>query len=126
MSRRLTPAERQLREAMRAIRSARGNKFHAQKTERDGLLFDSGKEADRYRELTLLQAGGKISGLECQAPWDLVVNGIRVCGYVADFQYFERPSGALVVEDAKGYRTPMYKLKRALMLACHGITIKET
>jgi hypothetical protein len=31
-----------------------------------------------------------------------------------------------IVEDSKGVRTPVYKLKKKLMLACHGIEIRET
>jgi hypothetical protein len=54
----------------------------------------------------------------------LIVGGVLVCRYRADFVYVE--SGARVVEDVKGFRTVVYKLKRRLMLACHGIEIKET
>lgn len=53
-----------------------------------------------------------------------MVNGIKVCEYEDDFSYKE--NGVLVVEDAKGMRTPLYRLKKKLMRAALGIEIKET
>jgi hypothetical protein len=43
---------------------------------------------------------------------------------VADFTYME--DGKLVVEDCKGFKTDVYKIKKKLMLWVHGIRIKET
>ena len=99
----------------------------------DGIRFPSMKQARRYEELKLLERAGKIVDLEIERPYPLVVNGQKVCRYVADFVYAEvvkegprevtyRP----VVEDTKGFRTPVYRLKAKLMLALHGISIKET
>lgn len=48
-----------------------------------------------------------------------------VC-YVADFVYTIAETGENVVEDSKGVRTKDYIIKRKLMLAVHGIRIKET
>ena len=45
------------------------------------------------------------------------------CAYIADFTY--RQDGELVVEDAKGMRTPEYIIKRKMMLYFHKIRIKE-
>jgi hypothetical protein len=54
----------------------------------------------------------------------LAVNGIAICRYRADFVYVE--SGKRIVEDTKGMRTDVYKLKKKMMLAILGIDIKET
>jgi hypothetical protein len=93
--------------------------------------FPSKKEARRYRELKLLD--GRPDGildLQLQVPFDLVVNGQKICRYLADFVYTDvRPGLAKprrVVEDCKGVRTPVYKLKAKLMKAIHGIEILET
>ena len=43
---------------------------------------------------------------------------------MADFVYLE--NGQLVVEDVKGVRTPVYKLKKRLMAERFGIEVKET
>jgi hypothetical protein len=55
---------------------------------------------------------------------------IRIARYQADFTYTSNspevgPVGEKIVEDVKGYRTPTYRMKRALMLAAHGIEIRE-
>ena len=99
-------------------------KYDNKKTEVDGILFDSRGEAARYLELCTLERARQISDLELQVTFPLVVNGMRVCKYVADFVY--REDGAVVVEDFKGMRTPLYRLKAKLMQAVHGITIRET
>lgn len=101
----------------------RPNKFNAKKAEVDGIAFDSKLEASRYRQLRDLQTVGEISGLELQIRYDLAVNGLKVCRYIADFRY--RYCGTEVVEDAKGMRTAVYAIKAKLMLAVHGITVKE-
>jgi hypothetical protein len=90
----------------------------------DGIRFDSKKEAARWGELLLMRSAGLIADLERQVRFDLDVNGVRVCRYVADFTYVE--GDCVVVEDCKGFRTPEYKLKRRLLLAIHGIEIRET
>ena len=102
----------------------RKSKYGNIKTIVDGITFDSKKEAQRYRELCLLQRGRIITDLELQVRFNIIVNGIKVCAYVSDFVYKE--NGAEVVEDVKGKRTAMYQLKKKLMLAVHGIEIKET
>ncbi len=99
------------------------NKYANVKT--DG--FDSKKESRRHQELVMLERAGKISGLALQVPYACVVNGVHVCDYVADFTYME--GERRVVEDVKSDATrklPVYRLKRKLMLACHGIQISET
>ena len=103
----------------------RRNKFNARRTAgRDGVVYDSKREAERASELQLLQAGGKISDLVPQVLFLLEVNGVHICDYRADFVYTE--SGNRIVEDCKGFRTREYKIKKALMKAVHGIEIRET
>jgi len=100
-------------------------KYHNKKTTIDGHTFDSKKEGDRYLELKQFQADGIISGLRLQVPFELIPKqqGERACKYIADFVYME--CGSLIVEDVKGVRTPVYKLKKKLMLERHGIKIRE-
>jgi hypothetical protein len=35
-------------------------------------------------------------------------------------------NGVTIVEDSKGYRDPVYRIKRKLLLATHGLRIRET
>lgn len=93
----------------------------------DGEVFDSRKEYRRWCELKLLEKAGKIDGLCRQVSYELIPkqDGERSCNYIADFIYFNS-DGKLVVEDCKGYRTDVYKIKKKLMLWVHGIRIYET
>lgn len=91
----------------------------------DGKKFSSIREGRSYivcRDKLLKQ---EIKNFECQKTYPLAVNGIHVCNYIADFveHYFD---GTFTVIDAKGVRTPLYKLKKKLMLAIYGIQIRET
>ena len=95
-------------------------KYHNQKTEVDGILFDSKLEAKRYSELKLLERAGEISCLQLQPDFELIPafkkNGkaYRKTAYIADFMYFDKREQRFIVEDTKGFKTEIYKLKRKL------------
>jgi len=100
------------------------NKYNAKKVRLDGLTFDSKAEARRYQELKLLEQAGEISDLEIHPRYEIIINGVKVCNYIADFRYMS--DGEQVVEDVKGVKTAVYRLKNKLMLAVHNIEILET
>ncbi len=100
------------------------SKYGAKKTVVDGITFDSQAEATRYGVLKVIQSAGLITDLRLQVPYQITVNGKRVCRYVADFVYIE--NGKEVVEDVKGMKTPVYNLKKKLMEAVFGVVILET
>lgn len=100
------------------------HKYHAKPALVDGIRFASTAEANRYQVLKIRVATGEIRDLELQPRYLLEVYGVKVTTYVGDFRYRDN-AGELVVEDVKGVITDVYKLKRILMLACHGITILE-
>jgi hypothetical protein len=53
-----------------------------------------------------------------------VVAGVKICSYVGHFRYGR--DGVAVVDDVKGVRTAVYRLKRKLAEAFHpGLTITE-
>lgn len=99
------------------------NKYHAQRTELDGITFASRKEADRYAILKILEKGNLVKDLELQKRF-LIVPSIannygqkeKAAYYVADFYYYDVEKGHYVAEDVKGMRTPLYKLKRKMMI----------
>jgi hypothetical protein len=101
----------------------RRSKYRAVPTVLDGIRFSSKKEAARYAELLVLQKQKKIKGLELQPRFKLEVNGVLVGTYVADFAY--REGKLRVVEDVKGVRTAVYKLKKKLVWALHGVAVRE-
>lgn len=106
------------------------SKFHAKKTVVDGITFDSRKEADRYLVLKGMEEDGSIEDLRRQVRYELVpafdVDGkhYRPVYYVADFVYVE--DGREVIEDVKGVRTDVYRLKSKLFARRYGMSIKET
>ena len=100
------------------------SKYRAIKTTVDGIIFASKKEAGRYSELKLLERAGLIRDLRLQPVFPIVYNSVKICKYVGDFSYFE--GNRFVVEDTKGFRTPVYRLKLRLMAAFYpGITVME-
>lgn len=125
------------------FRRSKKNKYNAHSVEYDGLMFDSQKEALRYKELTILQTDGIITDLRRQVKYVLIPaqrepatvgarGGVKQgkllekeCSYIADFVYRVVETGETVVEDTKGFRTKDYVIKRKLMLFVYGIRIKE-
>jgi hypothetical protein len=91
-----------------------------------GHRHPSAKESDRCGILRLLEKGGELEDLKFQPRYKLVVDGFPVCTYVADFSYIDARTRKFVVEDCKGVLTPVYRLKKKLMKACHGLEITET
>ncbi len=94
----------------------------------DGIKHDSRKEARRWVELTLLQRAGEISDLKRQVKYELIPKqeGERAVTYIADFVYADKKTGNTVIEDCKGFKTDVYRLKKKLFLYRYGIKIKET
>lgn len=106
------------------------SKYHAKRTSVDGIVFDSKREADRYLVLKSMEKDGTIEDLRRQVRYELIpafdVGGkhYRPVFYVADFVYVE--DGKEVVEDVKGMRTDVYRIKSKLFARRYGKVIKET
>lgn len=102
-----------------------GNKYGARKTVVDGIRFDSKREAERWCELCIMANAGDIQSLQRQVRFEILpkTDKYRARYYVADFVY--RRNGQLIVEDSKGARTDIYKLKRAMFYQRYGIEIRE-
>lgn len=118
------------------------HKYRAKPTEVDGIRFASQKEARRYQELKLLEQAGKIEELELQPRFPLYAAGtsgyvaraletatdresLRIGEYRADFKYRDGRTVPYVVEDVKGFKTPLYRWKKKHVEAQYGITIRE-
>lgn len=122
-------------------------KYNNVKVVVDGHKFDSVHESQRYCELKMLQRAGEIHDLELQKQFVLIPaqyeyfprygkDGKRLkdgkrcverqASYYADFYYITK-DGCEVVEDAKSEatKTPVYELKKKLMLQVYGIKIRE-
>lgn len=119
-------------------------KYRSAKTVLDGISFDSKKEAKYWLVLKQRLDEGSISDLQLQVKYELVPAVYedsvvhlktkdkvirkqvqRAIYYVADFVYVDNLTGKTEVVDVKGFRTKEYCLKKKMMRAFKGITIKE-
>lgn len=106
------------------------SKYKARKTVVDGITFDSRREADRYLVLKSMEEDGVIEDLRRQVRYELVPSfdvdekHYRPIYYVADFTY--RENGHEVIEDVKGMKTDVYRLKAKLVAYRYGMNIRET
>ena len=101
----------------------------------DNIRFASKAEAARYQALKMRVSAGEVHGLELQPRFPLVVTdgqGYAVLGeYRADFRYCECRRGTkcqstkVVIEDVKGFKTPLYRWKKRHVEAQYGIEIRE-
>jgi hypothetical protein len=112
----------------------RPHKYKAVPTVVDGIRFASKKEARRYAELKMLEKAGEVKELQLQPRFPLFSPGRgtggpyareHICDYVADFRYREGSRGLLVIEDVKGVKTAVYRLKKKWFEAQYGIEIRE-
>lgn len=107
-------------------------KYHNKKIIVDGIKFDSLKEAKRYQELKILEKAKEITELRLQVKFELQPSfkkdgkTIRKIEYIADFTYYDNRLNKYIIEDTKGYRTDIYKLKKKLFEYKYPhLTIKE-
>jgi len=106
-----------------AADDAKISKYRAVKTTLNGVKFDSRAEAKRYATLKLWERAGEISNLRLQPEYPFYVNDQKVFTYRADFSYTQ--NGATIVEDVKGFKTTVYRLKKKIIEAFYGIAIQE-
>jgi len=110
----------------RALTTEGKSKYNNQRVVADGYTFDSKAEYEYYLGTLkpLLQAGA-ISELLVHPRYKLVVNNQLICTYEADFSFFDEGEKRVRVQDVKGVRTDVFKLKQKLVKACLGIEIEE-
>jgi hypothetical protein len=111
-------------------------KYRNTPREVNGEKYRSKREMERHQVLLLLQKAGRISQLRREVPY-VLAPAVKIAGrtkpalrYFADFVYLEHSSKTRdsheIVEDCKGVRTEVYRIKRHLMATVHGIEIRET
>jgi hypothetical protein len=113
---------------MSLSRFAKRSKYRAIPTVVDGIRFSSKAEAKRYGELKLLERAGEISDLNRQQRYPLRAyeyedkDTQEIGHYVGDFEYLEK--GKWVVEDVKGFMTPLAKWKIKHFEIQYGIKVQ--
>ena len=107
-------------------------KYRNKKTTVDGLLFDSLREAARWQELQLLERAGHIRGLQRQVSYELAPS-VKFEGakraqpplrLIVDFAYTEKDRR--VLEDTKGFVTPVFTAKRHILKHLTGLDVRVT
>ena len=91
------------------------NKYNAIKQTYNGEFFDSKKELNRFMELEILLRAREISDLEVHPKFDLMVNGVKIGRYTADFRY--KKGSDVIVEDVKSRATKTrdYVLRKKIL-----------
>lgn len=100
------------------------NKYNAKRVLLDGICSDSKTEANYYAALKLRERANEVTDIELQRWYDLIVNGVLVARYRADFVFFDRICCARRIVDTKGVVTRDFRMKQKLMKACHGLEIE--
>lgn len=93
----------------------------------DNINFQSEGEGYYYLELKALMLRGEVKEIKRQIPFEFMVNDVKVGKYVADFGVLYH-DGRIEIIDYKSRFTvtlALYQIKKALMLACYGVIIKE-
>ena len=98
-------------------------KYKAQKTEVNGITFDSKLESERYEQLLWLERAGEITDLILQPEFQVFRGYVnpdtgekkKSTFYIGDFQYVDIQNHKVIVEDTKGMETPEFRLKWKLV-----------
>ena len=101
------------------------NKYRAKKVCIDGYRFDSMAEAKVYGNLKMQEDNGYISDLEVHPKWEIVVSGVKIQTYKADFRF--RKGDKWRVVDVKSPPTAKkldFIRTCKLMKAVHGIDVE--
>lgn len=107
------------------VRPKRKNKFNAKRTTVDGITFDSKREAEVYLDLKMLERAGRISGLERQRKFNLIVNDEIIGRYRADFAFIDHDrDGTFRVVDVKGVVTRDFRRVQKILKAAYGIEVE--
>jgi hypothetical protein len=100
------------------------HKYKAKPMKLDGVRFASTAEAKYYAELLIRERAGEIDSITIQPKFDIDILGTHVCSVLADFMFFDKTEERMHHVDVKGMDTALSRLKRKLVLACHGIGIE--
>ena len=96
------------------------NKYGNRKVEIDGIGFDSQLEANRYCQLKILERANEIKDLRRQVEFIIQPSykknnkTIKAIKYIADFVYYDVRKEKTIIEDTKGFKNEVYKLKKKI------------
>ena len=94
------------------------NKYGAIKSEYNGIVYHSKREAAYAQELDLRKKAGDIKDWQRQIPFVFTVNGIKICTYIIDFS-IEKNDGTTEYVEIKGHYTSIFGIKWRLFRALY-------
>ena len=100
--------------------SLKQNKYRNKEISIAGQIFQSKLEAKRYKQLALLEKAGEIKNLQMQVKFELQEaftknkKHYRAITYIADFVYYDNITKKIIIEDTKGIKTDVFKIKQKL------------
>lgn len=104
------------------------NKYGNVRTTYNGREFASKREASHAALLDAMKHSKnpqqRVKSVVYQYRIPVVVNGVKICAYVADF-YVSFADGHKEIHETKGFRTREYILKKKLVEAIYGEKILE-
>ncbi|MCP4653669.1 MAG: DUF1064 domain-containing protein [Candidatus Omnitrophica bacterium] len=103
-------------------------KYNAKPVFVDGIRFDSKKEGSRYKKLKELKESGEVISFELQKPYplnDYAKTKREQIKYCCDF-FIKWKDGTETIEDTKGFKTQVYKIKKKLFETKYRIKIVES
>lgn len=113
------------------MKKKKRSKYNAKRTDYNGVMYDSKKEAGFAKKLDLLkmaQGPDKVMRVERQVPFQITVNNQKICRYILDFRV-TYADGRVDLVDVKGMKSgaayQMFKLKKKLVEAIYDVEIKE-
>jgi hypothetical protein len=95
------------------------SKYKAKPVKQDGNYFASKLEFRLHNNLLLLQKTGEINYFLRQVPFHLPGK----VKYIVDYQVFYK-NGEVKYLDAKGYETPVFKMKKKMVEDLYPIKIE--
>lgn len=112
-------------EGAASVKPQKENKFHAKKTELDGMTFDSKKESQQYLKLKRLETAGIIQNLQRQTAIDYFIKGKKIFTYKPDFEYDDEKGHHYVdVKSSFTEKDRVFRLKKKIIEAEYGIVIE--
>lgn len=120
-----------------SFKKNRGSKYHNKKTEYNGFLYDSAREAAYAKQLDdrtrVVDIADRVSSWERQVPFVLQPAFVDAAGtkhraitYYADFVvHYTNGTTEIVDVKSEATKTDVYNMKKKMMLYVHGIHIQE-
>lgn len=103
-------------------------KYNSRKTEYNGVLYDSKKEAEFAECLDWRLRAHDLKSWSRQVPFPIVINGIKCFSLILDFEVINN-DGSHSYYDVKGYKKgdayARFTLKKKCVEAMYNIKIEE-